>query len=183
VLDFRFNVGGFLRGPLGGLAALFDHPTTTFGMDERMRTTDHFKMKKYATPAEFKADFNGLGIRDKGSFSGPIAILTGPGALSAGDYATIWASFHPQARIFGKTTAMAAGLPTQPALGTELFLHPEWSATIAETNTYLVGAPKDYLIHTDLPVHERVWLTPGDVANGQDTVVNTALAWLLSQIS
>jgi hypothetical protein len=147
-----------------------------------MRATDHFKMKQLYGPANFKADFNGLGIRDKGSFGGPIAILTGPGALSAGDYATIWASFHPTARIFGKTTAMATGLPTQPALGTELFLHPEWSATVAETNTYLVGAPNNYLIHTDLPVHERVWLTPGDVANGQDTVANAALAWLLSQI-
>lgn len=180
VLDFRFNVGGFLRGPLGGLAALFDHPAPTFGMDERMRASDHFRMKQAGTPAEFRVDFTGLFVRDKGSFNGPIAILTGPGALSAGDFATIWAGFHPGARIFGKTTAMAAGLPTQPALGTELFLHPEWSATVAETNSYFVGAPNRYLIHTDLPVHERVWLNPEDVANGRDTVVDAALAWLRS---
>jgi hypothetical protein len=181
VIDFRFNVGGFLRAPLGGLAALFEHPTATVGMNERMRARDHFAMKTFATPAEFKADFTGLFVRDKGSFDGPIAVLTGPGALSAGDYSTIWASFHPNARLFGKTTAMAAGLPTQPALGTELILHPEWVATIAETNTYFVGAPKQYLIHTDLPVHERVWLTPQDAANGRDTVVNAALAWIASQ--
>jgi hypothetical protein len=151
-------------------------------MDERMRATDHFKMKQAGTPAEFKVDFTGLFVRDKGSFDGPIAVLTGPGALSAGDFAAIWASFHLNARIFGKTTAMAAGLPTQPALGTELFLHPEWSATVAETNTYFVGAPTQYLIHTDLPVHQRVWLNPVDVANGRDTVVNAALAWLSSQV-
>ena len=182
VLDFRFNIGGFLRGPFAGLAALFEHPSATIGMDERMRATDHFKMKQAVTPAEFKVDFTGLFIRDKGSFDGPIAVLTGPGALSAGDFSTIWAAFHPNARIFGKTTAMAAGLPTQPALGTELFLHPEWSATVAETNTYLVGAPHQYLIHTDLQVHDRVWLNPEDVANGRDTVVNAALTWLTSQI-
>jgi hypothetical protein len=181
VIDFRFNVGGFLRGPLGGIAALFERPTATIGMDQRMRARDHVAMKMFAMPSEFKADFTGLFLRDKGSFDGPIAVLTGPGALSAGDYSTIWASFHPNARLFGKTTAMAAGLPTQPALGTELILHPEWWATIAETNTYFVGAPKQYLIHTDLPVHERVWLTPQDVANGRDTVVNAALAWIASQ--
>jgi hypothetical protein len=178
VLDFRFNVGGFLRGPLGGLAALFDHPSATFGMDERMRASDHFKMRQAYTPADFKVDFTGLFVRDKGSFNGPIAVLVGPGALSAGDFGTLWASFHPEVRLFGKTTAMAAGLPTQPALGTELFLHSEWSATVAETNTYLVGAPQHYLIHTDLPVDERVWLRPEDVSVGKDTVVEAALRWL-----
>jgi hypothetical protein len=30
-------------------------------------------------------------------------------------------------------------------------------------------------------VHERVWLTPQDAANGRDTVVNAALAWIASQ--
>jgi hypothetical protein len=49
---------------------------------------------------------------------------------------------------------------------------------IAETNTYLVGAPRQYLIHTDLPVDERVWLLPGDVSAGRDTVVEAALRWL-----
>jgi hypothetical protein len=178
ILDFRFNVGGFLRAPLAGLAALFQHPSTTVGMDERMRPADHLKMKSAALPSEFKVDFNGLFRRDKASFDGKIAVLLGPGALSAGDYGALWASYHPNVRTFGKTTAMATGLPTQPALGTELNLHPEWSATVAETNTYRVGAPKDYLIHTDFPVDERVWLRPMDAALGQDTVVGAALRWL-----
>jgi hypothetical protein len=52
-------------------------------------------------------------------------VLVGPGALSAGDFGAIWAGFHANVRTFGKSTAMAAGLPTQPALGTELNLHPE----------------------------------------------------------
>jgi hypothetical protein len=43
---------------------------------------------------------------------------------------------------------------------------------VAETNSYAVGAPKDYLTHAEFPVDERVWLRPHDVAAGQDT------AWL-----
>jgi hypothetical protein len=178
ILDFRFNVGGFLHGPFTGLAALFEHPSVTIGMDERARPDDHTKMKSMAPPKEFKVDFDRSGKRDKTSFGGPIAVLVGPGALSAGDFGTIWAAFHPNVRLFGKSTAMAAGLPTQPALGTQLDLHPAWSATIAETNTYRVGAPHDYLIHTDLAVHRRVWLRPADVAAGRDSVVEAARQWL-----
>jgi hypothetical protein len=181
VLDFRFNVGGFLRGPLTGLAALFEHPSATIGMDERLRPTDHLEMKSFGPPSEFKVDFDRTGVRNRASFNGRIAVLVGPGALSAGDYGAIWAGFHPNVRTFGKSTAMATGLPTQPALGTALDLHPEWAATIAETNTYRVGAPRDYLIHTDLVVDERVWLRPQDVAVGKDTVVEAALRWLIEE--
>lgn len=183
ILDFRFNVGGFLRGPFTGLAALFEHPSATLGMDARMRPDDHLKMLSIFPPSQFKVDFNRAGLRDPVSYNGPIAVLVGPGALSAGDYGAVWASFHPRARLFGKSTAMAMGLPTQPALGTELDLHPEWAATIAETNTYRVGAPHDYLIHTDLAVDERVWLRPDDVAAGRDTVVEAAMRWLNLQIA
>jgi hypothetical protein len=148
-----------------------------------MRPADHLKMKSFAPPSEFKVDFDSAGRRDRAAYDGPIAVLVGPGAISAGDLSSIWASYFPRARTFGKTTAMAAGLPTQPALGTALDLHPEWFATIAETNTYRVGAPKDYLIHTDLPVDERAWLRPDDVAAGRDTVVEAALGWLQQQIA
>lgn len=182
IIDFRFNTGGFLRGPFTGLAVLFEHPSTTVGMDERMRPGDHFKMKTVVPPSAFKVDFNREGRRDKVSYDGPIAVLVGPGALSAGDYGALWAAFHPRVRTFGKSMAMAVGLPTQPALGTELNLHPEWFARIAETNTYRVGAPHDYLIHTDFVVDERVWLHPDDVAAGKDTVVEAALRWLSQQI-
>jgi C-terminal processing protease CtpA/Prc len=146
-------------------------------MDERMRPGDHFKMKSIFPPSRFKVDFNREGRRDKVSYDGPIAVLVGPGAFSAGDFGTLWAASHPRARTFGKSTAMGVGLPTQASLGTELNLHPEWSARIAETNTYRVGAPHAYLIHTDFVVDERVWLKPDDVAAGRDTVVEAALQW------
>ena len=75
-----------------------------------------------------------------------------------------------------------SGYPRSP-LGTTLDLGPDWIAeTVTETNSYRVGAPKEFLIHTEFPVDEPVWLTPADVAAGQDTVVNAALAWLRTQV-
>jgi len=82
---------------------------------------------------------------------------------------------------WGDGPSTALGLPTQPALGTNLDLGPDWFAHIAETNTYRVGAPNDFLIHTEFPVDEAVWLRPDDFREGRDTVVEAALAWLRQQ--
>lgn len=184
VVDFRFNAGGFLHAPFRGLGALSSHPVATTGMDERMRADEHFKMKSISPPSQFKLDFDNWDSRKrvKASFEGPVAILVGPGAVSAGDFGSYWAASLPIVRAFGKSTSMAVGLPTQPALGTELDLGPDWLARVAETNTYRVGAPKNFLIHTEYPVDELVWLTPDDVAAGKDTVVEAALVWLQKQV-
>jgi hypothetical protein len=183
IIDFRFNTGGWIRGPSTGLAALFDHPSTTIGSDVRKQPDDHLAMQNFLRPKFWKVDFDSAWLRDKASFDGPIAVLVGPGAISAGDFGAVLAAQHPRARTFGKSTAMGIGLPTQRELGNELFLHPQWDARIVVTNTYVVGRPHDYLIHTDLPVNERVWLRPADVAAGKDTVVEAALRWLRQQIA
>jgi C-terminal processing protease CtpA/Prc len=136
VIDFRLNTGGLVFGPTVGLAKLFEHPTGTMGWETRKRPRDHFKMTTFLPPGALKADFNLFtGLRDEGFYAGPIAVLVGPGTVSAGDFGALWARFLPRSRLFGKTTAMGAGLPTQAALGTELILHPEWSAAVVETNT------------------------------------------------
>jgi len=185
IIDFRFNEGGFLRAPFLGLSALSSHPAPTLGMDERLNPFDHFKMKSIVPPSQFLLDFHyrsGSRFKVNASFAGPIAVLVGPGAVSAGDYSALWSTYLPWVRTFGKSTSMAVGLPTQAALGTSLDLGPGWFARIAETNTYSVGAPGNYLIHSEFPVDQSVWLRPDDVAAGKDTVVNAAVAWLHQQV-
>jgi len=181
VVDYRYNVGGFLRAPKLGTALLSKHPAPTLGNDERLKATNHFQMKTLFTPSYFDLDFtiiDGQRVRIKESYAGPVAVLVGPGALSAGDFGSELARSLPLARTFGKSTSMALGLPTQPALGTFIDLGPGWDGRVSESNSYEVGAPHDYLIHTEFPVGERVWLTPSDVASGKDTVVGAALAWI-----
>jgi hypothetical protein len=184
ILDLRFNEGGFLNAPFRSLGLLAPRSTPTFGMFQRKRPGDHLKMRSIAEPGEFRlddVDDVDDGDREREPFEGPIAVLVGPGSLSAGDFSAVWSTYLPRVRTFGKSTAMATGLPTQPALGTSLDLGPDWFATVAETNTSLVGA-RDFLIHTEFPVDEPVWLTPDDVAAGRDTVAFAALVWLGQQI-
>jgi hypothetical protein len=152
-------------------------------MDERETPANHLQMKSIFPPSAFNVDFDTAGKRTKASYAGPIAVLVGPGAVSAGDFSAFWARFLPRVRTFGKSTSMAMGFPTQPLLGTELDLGPDWTETrVAETNTYAVGAPHDFLIHSEFPVDEPVWLRPDDVAAGRDTVVEAAVRWLRQQL-
>jgi len=186
IIDFRFNTGGYIFAPFRGLGEIAAHPSPTTGMDARLSATDHFKMKSYFPPSYFYFDFDNwsrFGVRVKTQYDGPVALLVGPGAVSAGDFGAFWATELPRARTFGKPTSMAMGFPTQPFLGTKIDLGPDWFARVAETNTYSVGAPQDFLIHTEYPVDEKVWLTPKDVAAGKDTVVSAALEWLKQQLN
>ena len=116
-----------------------------------------------------------------GNLTFPIAVLTGPGALSAGDYSTIWASFHPNARLFGKTTAMAAGLPTQPALGTELILHPEWVARgfFVWLSVFNLGEPDRQKSYSKLDLGlrydaDKKWYVDLFVRNATDKDIKTS---------
>jgi len=182
IVDFRFNEGGLLFAPYRGLGALFDHPVPTLAVDDRMNPTDHFKMKKFVGPSYFNMDFAGIaGPRIKLSYGGPIALLVGPGAGSTGDMSSYWMSRLPNVRSFGKSTASSFNYPTQPLLGRELDLGPDWFARIAEANFYAVGSPNTYLTHTEFPVDEPVWLKPEDVKVGKDTVVEAALRWINQQ--
>jgi len=185
IVDYRFNVGGFIRAPLLGTAVLAERPAPTIGLDQRLKPYDHFLMTTQITPDFFKLDFLHFGNRDipiKLSYAGPVAVLVGPGAVSSGDFGSELLRSLPIARTFGKSTSMALGLPTQPALGTHIDLGPDWDARVSESNSYAIGRPNDYLIHTEFPVDELVWLTPADVAVGRDTVVTAAMKWLAAQI-
>ena len=186
IVDLRYNEGGFLHAPMDGLGELAGHPSATVAMDRRREDAGHLEMRQAVPPSAFDLDFSygpdGTSrTRVTGEYTGPVAVLLGPGASSAGDLSAIWAADLPRVRTFGESTAMAVGLPTQPALGTSLDLGPDWFARVAETNTHPVGAPNAYLTHRELPVDEPVWLRPDDVAAGRDTVVDAALRWLRRQ--
>lgn len=183
IIDLRFNDGGFMHAPFNALGELAAHPRSTIAMDGRASDRRHFAMRPVIPSSEFLLDYaydeeTGTKARVPGSFAGPVALLVGPGAGSAGDIAALVATYLPRVRSFGKSTAMAVGLPTQEFLGTELDLGPGWYARVAETNAFHVRSPGDYLIHDEFPVDQRVWLRPQDVAAGKDTVVEAALRWL-----
>jgi len=172
IFDFRFNTGG---GALarGGWSLLFDEITPTIGFDQRADPNDHFAMEedpgRRATNLVIRPD--ATTYWDK-----PIAVLMGPGSISAGELESLRASFHPRARLFGLP---APGGNTGSVFPT--FNVSGWFGSLATSNMYLVDG-HEYLAHVGLQPDERVWLTRDDVANGVDSVVETALAWIQREI-
>ena len=171
IIDFRLNFGGnmFMSNP--ALAHLFDEWVYTIGFAKRVDWDDHLALAPVpnAPPEMYIIKGNPATYYDR-----PIAVLTGPGAVSSGDQVALRMTYHPRARVFGKPTASAFNGPaTLPMSG--LF-----RGRYAAVDAYRVEDPGDYLTHDGFPVDVPVWLTPDDVANGLDTVVADALAWILN---
>ena len=99
-------------------------------------------------------------------------VLVGPGAVSSGDQVALRLALHPKARLFGKSTNTAFNAAAL------MIDEPEWQATFAFADAYLLSNPGEYLTHDLLPVDHPVWLTQEAVAAGRDTVVEAAIAWI-----
>jgi hypothetical protein len=116
---------------MNGPAEIASHPQQTVAMDGRADPKDHFSMQPVVPSSAFVLDDDyddGNPTPDPSSYAGPVAVLVGPGRVSACDLAAIVSTFLPNVRTFGESTSMAVGLPTQPALGTSLDLGPAWDA-------------------------------------------------------
>ena len=174
IIDFRFNLGGNMFLSDKGLGMLFGRPTPTIDFAQRLTGHRHDLMRPAGTAAFYAIDAPGFGY-DPRSYDGPVAVLTGPGALSSGDQVALRMTYHPRARLFGKSTAAAFNAPNA------VNLHDDWYSRIATADAYRLESPLDYLTHDELVVDEAVWLTPADAAAGRDTVVESALRWITGQ--
>ncbi|MGH7601431.1 MAG: S41 family peptidase, partial [bacterium] len=171
IFDFRFNTGGTALAR-DGLVLLFNQTVSTVGFDRRIRGEDHFAMQpdplRPASALVIRGDPNTY-------YDKPIAILIGPGSISAGELEARRLSFHPRARIFGKAAAGGNTGSDNINLG-----NSDWSAMLATGSQYVVST-HEYLAHKGLEPHEKVWFTRDDVAHGIDTVVKAAMAWIAKQ--
>ena len=136
IFDFRFNTGGGANAR-DAWNLMFDERTPTIGFDERADPADHFAMREDPGRREFNLVIrpDPLTFWDK-----PIAVLIGPGAISAGELEARRASFHPRTRIFGLP---AAGGNTGSIFPT--FPRPEWFGSLATSSQYLIEG------HTFIP--------------------------------
>lgn len=172
IFDFRYNTGG---GALGrdGFQLLFNTIVPTVGFDKKFRSSNHFVM--IPDPLRLEANLviqgNPLTFYDK-----PIAILIGPGSISAGELEALRLSFHPRARIFGREAPGGNTGSDFIDIGNN-----DWFASLSNSAMYRV-IDHEYLVHIGLAPDEPVWFDRDDVANGVDTVVESAKAWIMSQI-
>ena len=170
ILDFRNNNGGWMPVAHAGYSLLFNESIYSVAFDIRAGDTDHFTMIPHPsyTKERFKIPGNPSSFYDK-----PIAVLTGPGSVSNGDFESWRMKLHPMARLFGKSSCGAFATSIIPDLNNE-----DWFFYLTYGNSYPVNSPGQYLVHTDLPIDEEVWLTKEGVINGYDDVVNKAIDWI-----
>lgn len=169
IIDFRMNYGGnmFLSNP--GLELLFNTQDTTIGFIVRNNPDDHCSWGNGAAPFVYIIPGNPDTYYDK-----PIAVLTGPGAVSSGDQVALRMTFHPMAKIFGKSTTAAFNGPT-----TINFLDSSWTGRYARSDAYLVSEPDNNLTHEEFPVDEYVWHNQDAITQAKDAVVEAAIDWIM----
>lgn len=169
IIDFRLNYGGTMEMAHSGYSLLFDTTLTKVSFDKRGDPNDHFDMVPHPTHTANRFVIRGDPVT---FYDKRIAVLTGPNAVSNGDWESLRMKFHPMVRTFGKSTNGAFTPSDEPNLG-----HPDWYFTKANGSGYLIDGHK-YLAHTGVEIDEEVWLTRDGVAQGKDTVVEAAIAWI-----
>ncbi len=176
IVDFRLNYGGYMPIAHKGYSLLFNDVVEEVSYDIRSSEDNHFDMQPH--PFHTARAFTIFGDTES-FYDKPIAVLTGPGAVSNGDWESLRMKFHPKARVFGKPSSGAFSSNTKPYpdLG-----DPAWFFPLTDGCGYLIDGHK-YLAHTGTPVDENVWLTKEDVINGDDTVVKAALSWIYNSTS
>ena len=204
IIDFRFNMGGDMSLSDLALGLLFDQTERTIDFVERCNDTDHLGLCAVGRATSYTIQGRPSSFYDK-----PIAVLTGPGAVGAGDQVALRLTFHPNARFFGMSTNTAFNLPAP------VKLRKHWDAHFALADAFLVSASgeddppfesdyqlrihntwggehsgrlpgrdttieDEFLTHDPFRVDHPVWLTPEDVAAGRDTVVEAAMQWIVT---
>jgi hypothetical protein len=174
IVDFRTNYGGNMFLAYDALEHLFDEEVWTVGFAERCNPSDHLAM--CPSPSGPPSAYVIHGDDQPPTFyNRPIAVLTGPGAVSSGDQVANLFKFHPMVRVFGKTTSTTFNAPVAFPTGLS-----GWTSRYARYDAYLVSNPTNYLTHDEFQVDEAVWFTPDDVAQGRDTVVEAAKEWIVA---
>jgi len=175
IIDFRTTFGGWVIYQ-DGLTLLYDSTIETSKWVCRCDTEDHYAL----CPKENMDPFMTINGDPETYYDKPIAVLSGPGAASAGDQGTLAMSYHPMVKFFGK--------PTRGAFNSKrfMFLYNDIGGNVAINESYQAKTPGRWLTHLNFPSHEdfpdvpyeEVWLTRAGVAQGRDDVVEAAIAWI-----
>ena len=169
IIDFRLNYGGGGTSNQG-FSLLFNTTFNTLSFDVRCGDpNNHFGMCAHPFLNQYVFRING---NPNSYYDKPIAALTGPGTVSAGDVESIRLKFHPMVEFFGKSSSGAFCSANYPDLG-----YPDWFFYLSTGNAYVISNHQ-YLAHTELDMFEEVWLTQQGVINGSDDVVEAAIEWI-----
>ncbi|MDH4034214.1 MAG: PKD domain-containing protein, partial [candidate division Zixibacteria bacterium] len=168
IIDCRFNYGGSIFEAYPAMELLFNSYTETVGFGQRCEPNIRDSLCVIFPPINYAINADPNTYYDR-----PIALLCGPGGVSAGDQTPLALSLHPEARTFGKPTAAAFNAATQFSPGNGYTMQHSIG------DAYLASNPGHYLTHDPLPLIDvDVWLTQEGVAAGEDNVINSAIQWI-----
>lgn len=169
IIDLRYNHGGYINYSYSGLRLLFKEELPDMGLARRSYPDDYEVMINQWSYQLCNPDSSRY-------FYNPIAILVGPKTVSAAEAITLWFSYHPYARIFGKPTNGSFAAAQTISLSDS-----GWHAFYAHYNGIINTDPIQYLSHQSVSVDEDVWFTAEAVANGIDPIFERAIQWIQSE--
>lgn len=173
IIDIRTNFGGSLLTFRKAFHYLNNGDLAWMGWADRMSPTDRYTMDpSLAPPSSY-----GTTDTDPNSFDKKIALLVGPGAISAGDMMQILYTHHPKLKIIGKPTAGAFG-----SIRSITMPYSNFNASRQNGDFYRAEDNTFYLSHHNFPIDSFVWFNRTSVCNNQDNVVNTAIDWIKPEL-
>jgi C-terminal processing protease CtpA/Prc len=172
IIDIRTNLGGLFSAFDKTFSYLSDLSLVNWlSYGERSDPNDRYSTKWQP----YLAQAYNLYDDDPARFEGPIVILTGPNAMSSGDFLPLTFRNYPRVKIFGQPTSGAFGALKMIELNGPDYYY----ATMQTGNFYLVSDdPSQFLSHREIGVHHKIWMTPEAVAEGYDNVIESALAYV-----
>jgi len=167
IIDIRFNYGGWGLLPHKAFNLLNNIPQPTFEHAVRCNQTD-FSLCPGNNQEDFSIPGNPMFWYDR-----PLAILTGPNCVSAGDIAAYRFKYLPMARFFGKSTCAALGGTVKVSTS-----YTGWFFYYSVENPFKINDPDFFLNHQEFPVDDSVWFDAESAANGEDAVAQKAVEWI-----
>jgi hypothetical protein len=185
ILDLRWNTGGRF-GWEKGFNRIFNRTLDSSALYARVPGGDHHELKWV------KDEFE---VLSEEFLNKPVAMLTGPRAMSNGDYMGYFIHEQPMSRSFGKRSSAGwiqfslKGVNTPSCLSNvNLFNnqylfwdmgYPEYLAYIAPLNygRYIDGELVHFLHHC-YDMDEDLWFTQEAAVNQTDNMVERAIEWI-----
>lgn len=173
VFDIRTNFGGSFLAYLKAMNSIHYNNFNWVGYGERNDTSNLYSMVNtglisWYSVLDTDPDYSEI----------PVAILTGPNAVSAGDFIQLMFKHYDHVRTFGKSTAGAFGAYDPITLP-----NSEYHASKQDVNFFEYNAPSNYLSHTSYPVNKPTWFQKDSICHGVDNILSEAMQWIQQQIS
>lgn len=173
VFDIRSNFGGSILAYLNAMNSIHYNNFNWVGYGERNDTSNLYSMVNTGLVSWYS-----IIDTDPDYSEIPVAILTGPNAVSAGDLIPLMFKHYDHVRTFGKSTAGAFGTYDPITLP-----NSDYRASKQLSNFFEYNDTSTYLSHTSYPVNQPTWFQKDSICNGVDNILTEAMQWIQQQIS